>query len=518
MQGTRFTTLSMNREETMVREAECIDHRPNSAGVELKAPANAPWMLWVLSLVAVLPLWTVPYPVVTDYPNHLARWFVLFHMKDAAYQFATFYAPAWGPLPYISPDILAMVLQYFLPIDVVGKCILSLCIVLVAAATYFFLQQASPENAGLASFGILMAFNPNFLMGSISNEFSLAFCLLVVGLWVSYCKDPRVTTAAGIVVGLLLVYLSHLSGFFAAGLVMGVYALFQEQRWKKLGILAMLSLPALLILVYSPGHVGSDASFQYGGLVVWGKLKHLIFPLRLYTSRTLDLIFFAGFALLIFLVWKKKPLFEWQTVWLAVSGVLLLAYFVAPGQYGFGGYIDTRFLPFVYLFLLPAVRFKRVPRYLQIGLALLVLFRIATVEQMFVSRQHEPNQLTASFAAVPRNARVLPLVLWPVNGLVGAGEMHHMEYGVIQRGFLDPELFHLQGVQPIRLVGSPYCPNVFCHAAGAPAVDWRRVADSYDYLWVVHNSPEITALASRIGDAIFTNDAVTVYRVRHPQL
>ena len=193
-----------------------------------------------------------------------------------------------GSAPYISPDILAMVLQYFLPIDVVGRCILSLCIILVAYATYFFLKKACPENVGLASFGILVAFNPNFLMGSISNEFSLAFCLLVVGLWVSYCKDPKVMTAVGIAVGLLLVYLSHLSGFVVAGLVMGVYALFQEQRWKKLGILAVLSLPPLLILDYSPIHAGSGASFVYA--TAWDKLKNLFFPVRLYTSKILDLI------------------------------------------------------------------------------------------------------------------------------------------------------------------------------------------------------------------------------------
>ena len=149
-------------------------------------------------------------------------------------------------------------------------------------------------------------------------------------------------------------------------------------------------------------------------------------------------------------------------------------------------------MPFVYLFLLAVIRFDRVPRYLYIGLALLVLFRIATVEQMFISKQHELKQLTASFEAIPRNAKVLPLVRLPESGFVGRGDIHHLEYGVIQRGFEDPELFHLQGVQPIRLVGTPYCPNVFCDVADAPEVDWQQVTNSYDYLWVVHSDPEIT--------------------------
>ena len=504
-------------ESTMVMQAGRIDQAPEQPGVKQKqnAPANAPWTLFVLSFVAIIPFWTVRYPVLTDYPNHLARWFVLFHMKDGAYHFANLYAPAWGPLPYISPDILAMVLQYFLPIDVVGRCILSLCIILVTLATYFFLKKACPENVGLASFGILVAFNPNFLMGSISNEFSLAFCLLVVGLWVSYCKAPRNLTAIGIAIGLILVYLSHLSGFVVAGLVMGVYALFQEQRWKKVGILAIMSLPALLLFAYNPSHAGSGASFVYS--TGWDKVRNLFFPLRLFTSKKLDLLCLTGLAFLILLVLKKKPTFAWQTVWLAVCSILLLAYLVAPDQYGFVGYIDCRFMPFLYLFLLAAIRFNRVPRYLQIGLALLVLFRVATVEQMFISHQSELKQLTASFESIPRNAKVLPLIGSPENGFIGRGDIHHLEYGVIQRGFLNPVLFHLPGAQPIRLVGSPYCRNVFCNVAAAPEVDWQQVANSYDYLWV-QSDPEITTFASRIGNAIFSNGPVTVYRVWHPQL
>src|SRR6202451_3500177 len=276
----------------MIRQPGRTDQEQAQSTIYQTSSADVPWLLIVLTLVAVVPFWTVRYPVVTDYPNHLARWFVLFHMKDTAYHFASFYAPAWGPLPYISPDILAMALQRFLPIDVVGRCILSLCIVFVVAATYFFLKKACPENIGLASFASLVAFNPNLLMGSISNEFSLAFCLVVVGLWVGYCKEPKVLTAVGIAVGLLLVYLSHLSGFVVAGLVMGVYALFQEQRWKKLGILAVMSLPALLIFVFNPNHAGSGASFLYGKHFIADKLKHLVFPVRLYTSTTLDLIVF----------------------------------------------------------------------------------------------------------------------------------------------------------------------------------------------------------------------------------
>lgn len=476
---------------------------------------NSPWTLFLLCLVAILPFWTVRYPVVTDYPNHLARWFVLFHIKDGAYHFAKMYAPAWGPLPYISPDVLAMALQYFLPIDIVGRLILSLCVILPAYATYFFLKEACPENVGLASFGIFMALNPNLQLGSISNEFSLAFCLLVVGLWVRYCRTPKVITAVGIAGCILLVYLSHLSGFIIAGLAMGVYALFQEQRWKKLGTLAALSLPALLIYVHDPSHGGGASSFEYG--TIWDKMRGLLFPLRLYTSKLPDLIVLAGLAIVVSLLLKSRPRFVFQPVWLAVCGISLSTYLAAPGIYGLIGYIDTRFAPFVFLFALAIFRFSRIPRSVYIGLALLVLFRVAMWEQLFISQQRELTQMSASFEAIPRNARILPLARLPNTGVIGTATIHHSAYGVIQRGFLDPMLFHHPGIQPIHLIGTLYCPNIRCDVSSEPEVDWQRVANSYDYLWV-NNDPEIEAFTSRIGDVVFSNDLVTVYRVRQGQL
>jgi hypothetical protein len=497
----------------MFRQPERIDQQGTQLGNDRTSRATAPWLLIILTLVAVLPFWTVRYPVVTDYPNHLGRWFVLFHMNDTAYHFAGFYAPAWGPLPYISPDILAMVLQYFLPIDVVGRCILSLCIILVAFATYFFLKKACPENVELASFGILVAFNPNLLMGSISNQFGLAFCLLVVGLWVSYCRTPEVKTAVGIVLGLIIVYLSHLIGFFVAGTVMCTYALLQDQRWKKVGILAVLSLPALLLFACNPRPAGADVSFYYSKPFVWDKLKNLAYPIRLFTSKGLDVLVLAALAFLIILVWKSRRLVAIRSVWLTVCAVLLLLYVMVPSVYGFGGFIDVRIISFLYLFLLAVWQFQRVPRYLYFALALLVLFRVATVEQMFYARQPELRQLTASFEAIPRDAKVLQ-ILRIETPLVGRGDIHHLEYGLIQRGFLVPTLFHLPGIQPIRLTNSIYCPNVFCNVFNASAMDWQQVANSYDYLWV-HSYPEITTSVSQIGDVVFSNDSVTVYQVRH---
>ncbi len=508
----------------IAKQYEDVDQQYGQSGLNSNTPRYSFWILLLLSVIAVIPFWSVRYPVMADYPNHLARWFVLFHIRDRAYDFSSFYTPAWGLLPYISVDVLAMALQHFFSIYIVGKCILSFGVMLVGLCTYLFLKEACPDNLPLAGFSIIVALNPMFLMGSISYEYSLAFCFLAIALWVNYCKTPRVITAVSVSLGLILVYLSHLTGFAAAGIVMGVYAVFQPRRWTRVLTLAGLSFLSLLILICNPIRAGGGASFVYAGVTPLVKLKGLRFPLSLYTSKEIDYLFLFGcfllsLALAVFLVRREKLTSTWQPVWLVAGGVLLLVYFASPLGFNdkFNAYMDVRFLAFALLVLLAGIRLRQLPRSLIMGLAALVLFRVATVEQMFIAPQGELRELTASFEAIPRNARVLPLVpLPPENRLEGTEDIHHCEYGVIQRGFLDPVLFHLEGVHPIRLVGSPYCPNVFCELANATGVDWRQVADSYDYLWV-HGDSEAAAIAPRLGTVIFSNRAVTVYRMPRPQ-
>jgi hypothetical protein len=493
--------------EQTIRNGPAVSAKPHAKQI--------PWLFLALTFSSVLPFWTVRFPVMADYPNHLARWFVLAHANDPHFHFSHFYLPAWGLLPYISLDVLATILQCIFPIDVVGRCILSLCVISVALASFFFIKKACPENLELAMFAIVVAFNPNFLMGSLNDEASITFCLLVLGLWIVCCSSPRVGSCVGVALLLVCVYLSHLIGFLVAGVVMGVYALFQTERLKKLGLLAILSLPAMALFFNNFLHSNASSSFNYKGLTLWDKFRALPFPVRLFTSKTLDALFLAGLVLFIIVLFRATRL-RAQPVWIAVCGAVFLLYFVAPGEYGLGGYADVRILPFLYLLSLAAFQFRKIPWYLVAGLALLVVCRVATVEQMFIGQQRELQQLSLSFAAIPRNARVMQLQHQDQHDVImGRGDLHHLDYGVIQRGFLVPSLFHLPGVQPIRLVADVYCPNIFCYVWNPnDNTDWQKIANSYDYLWLVKN-PALAPFASRIGDVVLSNDAVTVYRIRH---
>ena len=94
----------------------------------------------------LLPIWSVAFPPLLDYPNHLARAFVLAHLNDAHFSFAQFYRADWGAYPYLGMDASLAVLGPMFPIETAGRVYLSLCLLALPAAAWFFLRQAQPET------------------------------------------------------------------------------------------------------------------------------------------------------------------------------------------------------------------------------------------------------------------------------------------------------------------------------------------------------------------------------------
>jgi len=50
----------------------------------------------ILAVMLLVPIWTVAFPPLLDYPNHLARAFVLAHLNDSHFSFQQFYRAIGG--------------------------------------------------------------------------------------------------------------------------------------------------------------------------------------------------------------------------------------------------------------------------------------------------------------------------------------------------------------------------------------------------------------------------------------
>ena len=116
----------------------------------------------ILASMLLLPIWIVAFPPLLDYPNHLARAFVLAHLSDSHFSFQQFYRADWGAYPYLGMDASLAVLGRLFPIETAGRVYLSLCVLALPAAAWFFLRQAQPDAEATSLWSLLIAYNVFF--------------------------------------------------------------------------------------------------------------------------------------------------------------------------------------------------------------------------------------------------------------------------------------------------------------------------------------------------------------------
>src|ERR1035438_3550883 len=174
---------------------------PASTGVDegaspppLRRPALAALLL-MLAAGLLAPIWTVRFPLLADYPNHLASAFVLAHLHDGAFHFDQYYRADWNTYPYLSMDVILLALQHFVSIELAGRLFLSLCVLSVPAAAWFFIRRANPGEEGLALWSLLVCHNLYFFrFGFLNLQLSMAVCFLLLGLWLWHLERPRLAT------------------------------------------------------------------------------------------------------------------------------------------------------------------------------------------------------------------------------------------------------------------------------------------------------------------------------------
>src|SRR5580700_8491098 len=172
----------------------------------------------------VAPIWIVVFPPLLDYPNHLARAFVLAHLGDPHFSFREFYRADWGAYPYLGMDASLAVLGRIFPIETAGRVFLSLCALALPASAWFFLRQVHPAETGSAGlWALLISYNVFFLEGFLNFDLSLAVGFLALGLWLRWLARPAGGKWIAALVAFTMLYFTHLLGFGISGLIVVAY-------------------------------------------------------------------------------------------------------------------------------------------------------------------------------------------------------------------------------------------------------------------------------------------------------
>ena len=298
-----------------------------------------------LCLVLLAPLLIVDVPPLLDYPNHLARAFVLASLPGDTI-LGRFYAPHWSIIPNLGLDLITPPLLHLLPVHVAGRLVIAAALLLPVCGTVAY-------NTALGgrwwSLGVgLVAYNSCVLSGFLNFSLSLGLALLLAATWLRWREHRPWCTVALATVGAPILFICHLMGLIFFGLLIAgaelsrLSPLRRRDLWQAMltrgGILLLIFVaPAALYMTSSLEQHGGDAGF----LPPIEKLTQLTTAFVNYSAPLDQLTAAAVIAMIavgLLLRWGRVPGPAACTI-LMLLVTFLAAPFAFKGTFG----LDTRF-------------------------------------------------------------------------------------------------------------------------------------------------------------------------------
>ncbi|HEY5069552.1 MAG TPA: hypothetical protein VII37_07180, partial [Candidatus Acidoferrum sp.] len=305
-------------------------------------------------------------------------------------------------------DASLAVLARLFPIETAGRMYLSLCVLALPGAAWFFLRQAQPDAEAASLWALLIAYNVFFLEGFLNFDLSIAMGFLALGLWLRWLAKPETGRWIAALVAFTALYFTHLLGFAIAGLIVVAYLVLSRRHVRDWLWCGALAVPGVAFYLHS-SRVGLSANkIIFHGwtdkLDSLGMILHGYWPL-------LDWISLVALAVWFLAAWWRNPEFRWDQKWIAIAVFFFALFWVIPWMWGQeASDLDIRVLPFLFVAILAMARVGRRAKALATIPLLLFAARTVSVTRHFKEAQPALAGLARSFDAVPRGALVLPIV------------------------------------------------------------------------------------------------------------
>lgn len=525
--------------------------------IALLATRAAWWAVVAASCVVLLvPLFLVDVPPLLDYPNHLARMYVLaFGAHDPF--LSRMYAQRWTIIPNLAIDLILPPLLHVLPIYVAGRVMLAASLLLPLAGTLAYHRVAFGVRSYWPVAGALMAYNALFLFGFMNFLLSLGLALLAAAAWLRWRDRHPVGVTLGGMMVTTAIFFMHLFGLVFLALLLGTEELAGLWRDRASGRVllprllrraltgALLFAPPVALYFAAPlDHLESAMTFR----PLWHKLYGLTEPFLAYDGAVDVLTGIAVFAGL-GLAWHRRRLRVAPGLGLSLA-VLSAVYLVCPFTMKGTGFIDARFPVMGGLLLFAGLRPIGLPPRLRLAIAAVLavafLGRTISLGTVWYDHNRDLADLRQVMAAVPQGARVLVVTVDPQDA---PAYWDHVPHGrrlpgffrldlhlpallTIERHAFFPTLFTVRAKQPL-IVRPPY--DRISVPEGQPP-DWQSLVLGYNvhpvtpapYLadWQHHFDDVLLLEAGGAGDPatflpdrlhlIVARDIAALYRINRP--
>jgi hypothetical protein len=500
------------------------------------------WFAAAMALVIVLaiPFFLVDVPPVLDYPNHLARYFVLAHPDDVI--LSQMYAPHWTILPNLGMDAIGTAVLRVTDVHVGGRILLALSLFapVIGVVVYHRVVFGRYSYWSLASG--LTAYNGAFFLGFMNFLLSLGLALIGGAAWIALRR--RKWVLGRIVIGAfaaVLIFFCHIFGVFLFALLIGgdeVDCLWERRRSGALMQRDVLYAAGTLVAAISPVIVLYFLSPLGERVVLAGEWRGLaklwtIFAPFMTTSAELTLMTGVAVVSLLILI---RPYVQLAPGMPLIFVVLVLAFVVAPSTIKGGTFVDLRFALMIGLALFAGVqpRLLPLPAILVVAVGAFIVLRSGYIGMTWFDHRHDLADVRAAIAMVEPGARVIVArgqpghltdVRPPERALPGIYRLdgHIAALLVIERHAFWPLLFADSAQQPL-IVKPPF--DQIAQPLSEP-VEWPLLGEESFSAEMLRNARYLSHWRASFDNVLLIDPATSlrtprglllVYRGRYAQL
>ena len=229
---------------------------------DLPFRAFFPLFLALLALVCV-PLTLTALPPLVDYPNHLARMYLLANL-DHAPVLQQFYRLAWRPVPDLAMDALVPPLLQVMPLEWAGKLFLAAIYALLVSGVAVLHRVLFGRWSAWPCLSFLLIYNRLLLWGYLNFLFGLGLAFWAFAAWIAWRERGVAWRLGSGLVMALAIYFAHLMAFGVYGVLVLSYeaALLRREKAPPPAILhalliaglSMLPPLALFAMIFIPLH------------------------------------------------------------------------------------------------------------------------------------------------------------------------------------------------------------------------------------------------------------------------
>lgn len=218
------------------------------------------WLVGLCAVLSLVPIWIGTFLPLTDFPQQVAQIAVLKNWNNPSLHYPDYFTRHFFT-PYGLSTWIGFLFSLIFSSLVSAKIILSITVLLFPLSLYYLLTQ-SQGNPCWSILGFPLAYGANFFWGHLPFLFAVPLGFLGWGLALTYRRAPSIGKGLGLMLILMVLFLSHLFVFAASWAVVFMLLVTTNPRENIRHLTGPLIVPLVVALLW----VATSKKDQYFGL------------------------------------------------------------------------------------------------------------------------------------------------------------------------------------------------------------------------------------------------------------